>query len=69
MSDKPPQPLEVVNTVTFTEQGGGTTLNLSGTPVRANDAEHTLFSGFFDSMNQGFGGTLDRLALHLASAA
>ena len=61
-------PLEVANTVTFTEEGGHTTLTLRGTPIRSNDAERALFAGFFDSMSQGFGGTLDQLELYLAAA-
>ena len=61
-------PLEVVNTVSFVEQDGLTTLTLRGSPVRASDAECALFVSFFDSLNQGFGGTLDQLALYLATA-
>lgn len=61
-------PLEVANTVTFTEEGGRTTLTLRGSPIRANDAERAMFAGFFDSLNQGFGGTLDQLELYLAAA-
>ena len=61
-------PLEVANTVTFTEHDGHTTLTLRGSPIRANDAERALFAGFFDSMNQGFGGTLDQLEVFLATA-
>ena len=60
-------PLEVTNTVTFVEQDGRTTLTLRGSPVRASNAERALFAGFFDSLNQGFGGTLDQLALYLAT--
>ena len=61
-------PLEVLNTVTFTEQDGHTTMTLRGTPVRANDAERAMFAGFFDSLTQGFGGTLDQLDGYLAAA-
>lgn len=61
-------PLEVANAVTFTERDGCTTLTLRGSPLRANDAERALFAGFFDSMNQGFAGTLDQLEQHLAAA-
>ena len=56
------------STVTFTEEHGRTTLTLSGSPIRANDAERALFAGFFDSMNQGFSGTLDQLEVFLLAA-
>ena len=60
-------PLRVANTVTFTEEGGRTTLTLSGTPLLANEAERALFAGFFDSMTQGFSGTLDQLESFLVA--
>ena len=59
-------PLEVLNNLTFAEQGGKTTLTLRGAPISASAEEHKVFSGMFESMRQGFGGTFDELAEHLA---
>jgi predicted 3-demethylubiquinone-9 3-methyltransferase (glyoxalase superfamily)/uncharacterized protein YndB with AHSA1/START domain len=59
-------PLEVLNTVTLTEQGGMTTLNLRGGPIDATEAERKVFDSMHESMRQGFGGTFDQLAGYLA---
>ena len=59
-------PLEVTNTVSFTEHDGHATLVLQGSPLNASQAERAMFMGFFDSLSQGFGGTLDQLAVYLA---
>ena len=61
-------PLEVLNTVTFTETGGKTTLELRGIPVNASDVERETFAGAFDGMRAGFKGTLDQLDEYLASS-
>jgi len=61
-------PLEVLNIVTFTETGGKTTVSLSGGPVNATDEERAVFAGNSASMQQGFGGTFDKLAEFLARA-
>ena len=61
-------PLEVLNTVTFTEQGGKTTLTLRGGPINVTKEEIETFAAMFDSMRQGFGGSFDKLAEHLATA-
>jgi uncharacterized protein YndB with AHSA1/START domain len=61
-------PLQVHNTVTLTEHDGQTTVTLHGGPINALPAERAKFAGFFDSMNQGFGGTFDQLAEFLAIA-
>ena len=61
-------PLEVLSTLTFEEQNGKTTLTLRGVPLNASDAERKAFEGMFGSMQQGWGGTLDQLAQHLAKA-
>ncbi|MBM7567537.1 SRPBCC domain-containing protein [Paenibacillus sacheonensis] len=63
----PEFPLEVMNTVTFAEQDGRTTITIDGGPHRATPAEHAFFKGMFDSMQQGFGGTFDQLDAYLAS--
>jgi uncharacterized protein YndB with AHSA1/START domain len=64
----PTWPLEVLNTVTFVEQGGKTTVRLSGSPINATTEERKTFEGGFQSMQQGFKGTLDQLDEYLASA-
>jgi len=61
-------PLEVLNTLTFTEQRGKTTLTLRGRPINATGEECKDFEAGFASMEQGFGGTYDQLADYLASA-
>jgi uncharacterized protein YndB with AHSA1/START domain len=64
----PNWPQEVLNTPTFAEQGGRTTLIISGAPVNATDLEQQTFEAGRDSMRQGFTGTLDQLADYLAKA-
>ena len=58
-------PLEIQNTVTFTENAGATTIALKATPFGASDAENAFFSGMFAGLAQGYGGTLDQLTEHL----
>ena len=66
-------PLQVHNTVTFAEirdeKGIKTTIDLRGGPINALAVERAQFAGFFDSMNQGFGGTFDQLAAYLTASA
>lgn len=64
----PTWPLEVLNIVTFTERDGKTTLTLRGGPIDPTDEERRTYEGFFDSMQQGFGGTFDQLDAYLAKA-
>ena len=59
-------PLEILNTVTFTEADGKTTLTLRGGPIDPTEAEAKTYLGMFESMRQGFGGTFDQLDAHLA---
>jgi uncharacterized protein YndB with AHSA1/START domain len=59
-------PLEVMSTLTFEENGDRTTLTMRGVPLNATDAERKFFDGMFPSMQQGWKGTLDQLAEHLA---
>jgi uncharacterized protein YndB with AHSA1/START domain len=60
-------PLEVLNTMTFTEDGGRTTVALRGRPLNATDEERRTFIGMFGSMQQGYSGTFDALAAYLTS--
>jgi uncharacterized protein YndB with AHSA1/START domain len=59
-------PLEVLSTVTFEELGDQTKLTMRGVPLNANDAERAFFKTMYPSMQQGWKGTLDQLAEHLA---
>ena len=63
----PTWPLEVLNTITFEEKNGKTTLIMRGIPIRANEEEVTTFENNFPSMNQGFAGTLNQLDEYLAT--
>jgi uncharacterized protein YndB with AHSA1/START domain len=60
-----PWPLEILNTVTFTENDGKTTLLLRGGPINATEEEYSKFEEMQKSMEQGFGGTFDQLAEYL----
>jgi uncharacterized protein YndB with AHSA1/START domain len=62
----PDWPPEVLSIVTFTERDGQTTLTMRGVPLHASAAEQRTFEAARDSMRQGWGGTLDQLAEHLA---
>ncbi len=59
-------PLEVLNTLTLSERGGKTTITLRGAPINATEEERKMFASMFASMQQGFGGTFDKLAEYLA---
>ena len=61
-------PLEMLNTLTFEENNGKTTLTLRGAAINATEAERQTFEGGFDSMRQGFGGTMDQLETYLLKA-
>jgi uncharacterized protein YndB with AHSA1/START domain len=58
-------PLEVMNTVLFSEQDGKTTLDMTGTPFNASEDEKAFFESMFPSMNQGFNGTFIQLEEYL----
>lgn len=62
-------PLEVLITAVFAEQGGKTSLSLTGRPINATEAEIRAYTAGHQSMQQGFGATLDQLAAHLAQCA
>jgi uncharacterized protein YndB with AHSA1/START domain len=59
-------PLEVLSNITFTAvDGGQTRVTMEALPVDANDAEREMFRGFYASMQNGWGGTLDQLTEYL----
>jgi uncharacterized protein YndB with AHSA1/START domain len=55
-------PMEIENTVTFTEEDGITTIHLVAVPFGEEAAERNFFIDLKPSMEQGYGGTLDQLA-------
>lgn len=59
-------PLEVLDTITLTEEGGSTTLTLTAVPVDASTEEEASFLNEFKGMQAGFGGTFDQLESYLA---
>jgi uncharacterized protein YndB with AHSA1/START domain len=63
----PNWPLEVLNTITFSESNGKTLLAMSGSPFNATKEERDAFEAMKPSLDQGFKGTLNQLAEHLAA--
>jgi len=61
----PSWPLEVLNTLTFTEHQGKTTVKLHAIPLNATEQERRSFEAGFASMQKGFTCTLDQLADYL----
>lgn len=61
-------PLEILNTVSFTEHDGQTTVALRAQAFGATDAEFQYFVELHSSMEQGYGGTFDQLAEYLQQA-
>ncbi|MBP1994855.1 SRPBCC domain-containing protein [Paenibacillus eucommiae] len=59
-------PLEIRNTVTFSENNGITTMTLSSGAINATEEERNFFEGMFKSMQEGFGATFDQLEQYLA---
>jgi len=64
----PTWPREVLNTLTFTEHQGKTTVKLHGIPVNATEEECKTFEAGFESIHKGFTLTLDQLADYLGKA-
>ena len=58
-------PLEIYNKITLTEENGNTILQLEGHPVNATPAQEETYRSIKDSMQQGFGGTFDKLDRYL----
>jgi uncharacterized protein YndB with AHSA1/START domain len=61
-------PLEVLASLTFSEDRGRTMLALHSVPVNATQAEQDTFAVWHGSMQQGWTGTLDQLAGHLSES-
>jgi len=60
-------PPEVMNHITFADEGRGTLLTLQGGPHKATAEQAKFFEGMLPSMNQGFAGTLAQLEALLAT--
>src|SRR5262245_62679727 len=56
----PTWPLEILNTLTFSEHRGTNTLTIRLLPLHATEDDHKTFETGLDSMRQGFNGSLDR---------
>jgi hypothetical protein len=61
----PNWPLEMLNTVTFEEEGAKTLLTLRSHAINAADDERKIFEAGFDSMRAGYGATWDQLDAYL----
>lgn len=59
-------PLAILNVLTLAEHQGRTLLTLRGEPYEATDEERAAFGAARPFIEQGFTGTFDRLADHLA---
>ena len=63
----PDWPKEVLNTITFAEAAGKTTVSLRGGPINATEAQWKTYADNHPSMQGGFTGTFDVLAEYLAT--
>jgi uncharacterized protein YndB with AHSA1/START domain len=59
-------PLKVLNTWTFSEKNGKTTILLRGEAIEATQAQIATFVNEFAGMNKGFGATFDQLEKYLS---
>jgi uncharacterized protein YndB with AHSA1/START domain len=62
----PTWPVEMLNTITFAERGGKTTITLRSSAYNATDEERATFKAGHASMQGGFTGTFNQLADYLA---
>jgi uncharacterized protein YndB with AHSA1/START domain len=62
-------PLEVLSSLTFTDRGGKTELEMHGVPINASSVELKTFADSVESMNKGWAGTLDELSRFLGESA
>jgi uncharacterized protein YndB with AHSA1/START domain len=65
----PDWPLEMLSTFLFEEEAGKTKFAVKWTPLNPTEKERATFAAGLASMQQGWGGTLDKLAAYLANAA
>jgi len=65
----PTWPIEMLSVFTFEElPGGKTRFTVRWSPYNATEEEQKTFDAGHDSMNQGWGGTMDQLGAYLAKA-
>jgi uncharacterized protein YndB with AHSA1/START domain len=62
----PNWPLEMLSTFLFEEESGKTRFTVRWSPLNATEEERATFVAGHASMQQGWGGTLDKLAAYLA---
>jgi uncharacterized protein YndB with AHSA1/START domain len=60
-------PLEMVTTVLFTDEGEGTRIELSWTPLDATPEEEAFFASMMASMEGGWSGSFEQLDAFLAA--
>lgn len=60
-------PLEVLNTFTFVEDDGKTTITMHGGPLSATEEELKTFEEAQEAAQKGFSGIFDQLDAYLAS--
>lgn len=63
----PTWPIQMLGTMTLTEQGSKTLLVNRAVGLNPTDEERATFEAGFESMKQGWGGTWDKLVAYLAS--
>jgi uncharacterized protein YndB with AHSA1/START domain len=61
----PEWPLQMLSTITFDEQDGGTLVTVRWSAYDATDVERATFDSAHDSMRGGFTGTFDKLGEYL----
>lgn len=62
----PDWPLQMLTTVVFAESDGETTVTVQWVPFEPTDTERRTFDAGHESMRQGWGGTFEQLAEHVA---
>lgn len=63
----PVWPLEIRNTMTFSEHDGKTTIALKGYPVNASAQEIAIYTSSHNGIRAGFKGSYDELEAYLAT--
>jgi uncharacterized protein YndB with AHSA1/START domain len=59
-------PLEMLSTLTMTEENGRTTATIHWIPLNATEEERKTFDAAHEGMKQGWADNFDRLAAYLA---
>jgi uncharacterized protein YndB with AHSA1/START domain len=65
----PTWPLEMLSVFTFEELGAKTKFTVHWTPVNPTEEERATFAAGHASMQQGWGGTMDKLEVYMAKTA